>query len=423
MKTHHPIRRLLLAGLIALNALLYAGCDDGLLEGEDAPYEDVEGMAATNVEDEEVEIAAFNSELTQSMGAAELGFAPIPVTLDLDAMAQHIQQKLNGNAVGYAYAITQSGQLKKAKGVGWAKRPPDGGEAIKSTTRMNVASVTKNVTAVATLQLLEELGLSIDSKIAKWLPGDWPKGPGISELTFRHLLTHKSGAKQKFNSLSEAQKANWGNTWDGIKYVVKLGMQPDSPSAYKNWNFAVLRVIIPALWKATGNHPGIAWITEASHGFWYVAYVQQRIFVPSGVNGVLCQPQAAYPSALSYNVSNLSVPGKQTSTQLANCGGHGNLHLSARDLARYMVHVRYNNAILSPAMRQLMDSEKLGWNGSSGVKRWHGGTLYLGSGRELLSCIMKYPNNLEATLVINSSETAVGDKCSILKTAYDAALP
>ena len=59
---------------------------------------------------------------------------------------------------------------------------------------------------------------------------------------------------------------------------------PGSTSAYKNANYALLRLAIPALWKATGNHPGIVQITKASVGVWYLAYVQQRIFVPSGVN-------------------------------------------------------------------------------------------------------------------------------------------
>jgi hypothetical protein len=37
------------------------------------------------------------------------------------------------------------------------------------------------------------LHLSIDSRIAPFLPPDWVKGPGIDTITFRELLTHRAG--------------------------------------------------------------------------------------------------------------------------------------------------------------------------------------------------------------------------------------
>ena len=65
-------------------------------------------------------------------------------------------------------------------------------------TRSFIASVTKTVTAVATLQLLEANDLTVTAKIAPWLPSDWVKGPGIAQLTFRDLMQHKTGFKEIF---------------------------------------------------------------------------------------------------------------------------------------------------------------------------------------------------------------------------------
>lgn len=45
---------------------------------------------------------------------------------------------------------------------------------------MNITSVTKTITAVAVLQLLERRRLTVDSLIEPWLPEGWIRGPGIA---------------------------------------------------------------------------------------------------------------------------------------------------------------------------------------------------------------------------------------------------
>lgn len=345
-------------------------------------------------------------------------------------LATFIEDAFEKNAVGMAYAVSEDGRLAASGGMGWARKPGDGNVPMGPTVRMDVASVTKTVSAVATLQLLEQLGLSVDSPISPWLPGDWVQGAGFagaSGVTFRQLLNHTSGLNQMFNALVGDDTLKWGNDWDGLQFIVSNGTTPGSPAQYKNANFALLRVIIPALWKATGTDPGIAAITETSAGFWYVTYLYQRIFKPIGVKTVVCHPQNIYPEALAYNVNDGTVPGRQYSELIQDCGGHGWLHLSAIDLANFMANIRYNDAILSPANRLLMDSSELGWSSASNQggnlgKYFHGGLRLGGSGREAHTCIMKYPNNLEATLLVNSSHNAPDSVCGTLSKAYDAAV-
>ena len=346
-------------------------------------------------------------------------------------MAEYIEETLSHAAVGFAYVVNEDGQLAASGAEGWARKPGEGNLPMKTTTRMNVASVTKTVTAVATLKLLEALDLSVDEPISPWLPAEWVQGQGFagaSGVTFRQLMNHTSGLNQAFNAMSKLDQKNWKNNWKGLEFIVANGTTPNSPAQYKNANYALLRVIIPALWKATGTDPGIPYINSISAGVWYVAYIQNEIFKPIGVNAVVCQPQPGFDEALGYNVTDATKPGAMSSTALADCGGHAGLHLSARDLANFMANVRYNDAILSPANRLLMDTGKLGWRGGSngsGIaagKYWHDGFWKLGSGRELHACVMKYPNNLEATLVINSSQTSGQSTCRILQNAYQEAV-
>src|SRR5687768_9823472 len=81
-------------------------------------------------------------------------------------MREAILDDLTGNATGFAYAIVKNGQLAYHGGVGFARTGPDGSVAMTSSHRVNVMSVTKPITAVATHQLLGELGLSVDSPVA-----------------------------------------------------------------------------------------------------------------------------------------------------------------------------------------------------------------------------------------------------------------
>ena len=119
-------------------------------------------------------------------------------------MRQHILDALNGKATGFAYAIVKDGRLVVGEGVGKARIGRDGDLNMTRSSRLNVMSVTKTTTAVAILQLLDQLNLSVDSKIDPWLPAEWVKGLGMwgsNGLSFRHLLTHTSGLGQAYDTL------------------------------------------------------------------------------------------------------------------------------------------------------------------------------------------------------------------------------
>jgi hypothetical protein len=77
-----------------------------------------------------------------------------------------------------------------------------------------------------------------------------------------------------------------------------------------------------------------------------------------------------------------------------------------------------------------MNSQRLGWdqlsntrNSGRAGKHWHGGDWFMSSGRETHACIMTYPNGIEAALLINSANQDGKNQCTVLKDAYDNALP
>ncbi|MCR9139605.1 MAG: beta-lactamase family protein [Alphaproteobacteria bacterium] len=355
--------------------------------------------------------------------------APSAQAININKMKQNMVADLNGTVNGYAFVITRGNRSRVGSG-GWAKRPVDGGVAMTINTRSFIASTTKPITAIATLQLLAANNLTLASKIAPWLPNNWVKGPGINQLTFRDLLQHRTGFNQIFMSLSAAkQQENWGNDWDGLKWIVKNGAQPGASASYKNANFALLRVIIPKLWKASGaNDADFTGVTKGNNGLLYVIYVTNHIFKPSNVAiGASCTAGETYrPQALGYDVTEPNENGTMSETSWPNCGGHAGLRLSARDLSRIMVALR-KGKLLTPPWRFAMDQFRLGWDRLSNTSKngrkdkwWHGGAWNKPGNRGYRACIMKYKGNVEAALVINSKTSGKG-ACTILKDAYNNA--
>ena len=96
---------------------------------------------------------------------------------------------------GAAVLILQGDKIIFDRGYGIAdlqtKAPIDG------DTFFNIASVSKQFTSVAILQLAEDGKLSLDDPVSKFFPefkaGFW------NDITIRHLLSHSSGVPEEEN--------------------------------------------------------------------------------------------------------------------------------------------------------------------------------------------------------------------------------
>jgi len=229
---------------------------------------------------------------------------------------------------------------------------------------MNIASISKTLTAVAVLQLLEKNGLSMDDPIEPWLPVEWEKGAGFSgeeSVTFKQLLKHTSGFNQAFNALSDTEQQSWGNDWDGLQFVISNGTTPNSSSEYKDANYALFQTIIPALWKASSEDPGIGVLNEIESGVWYQHYLYDNLFEPIGIYQSSCFNSFQSDPTLLYEIDDLDLNGTDPGNWFYSCA-HGGWVLSAYDLANLMANIRYNDEFLSANNRALMDENRLGWS-------------------------------------------------------------
>ncbi|MET0053065.1 MAG: serine hydrolase [Candidatus Thiodiazotropha sp.] len=365
-------------------------------------------------------------------------------------MAAYIDYQLQDHVVGYAYVINGDGQPKEWNAAGYAKTPQDGDLEMSVHTRSFLASVTKHITSVATVKILHEAGLTIDTPIAGYLPAGWKLGKNVSGIRFRHLLTHATGWGQLWNTLSDAEQEDWNNGWDGLKYVVSLDLAPGSFNySYKNANTALLRILIPQIWVQMGGAPYTE-VTASNHDLMYLSYVQHNIFNPIGIYSVSCSMQASYDEALAYSFDHVETGGVEHSIDLGSgCGGHSGLRLSAVELAKYLAYLRYSDQIISLSELGLINSEELGWDDATDGKYTKSGAWFSTTSVNINSkdgglfldlplklnteyeyrkssraCIAMMPNGVEASLVINSEFEGGGEgfsTCGILRDAFDFA--
>ena len=107
---------------------------------------------------------------------------------------------------GLSIAILKDERLVYAKGYGMADK--DKGEPITTNSLFRVASVSKSITAMAALKLVDEGKLNLDQKvfgagsILGTTYGTKPYTPQLEQITVRQLLNHTAGGDA------------WTNAWD-----------------------------------------------------------------------------------------------------------------------------------------------------------------------------------------------------------------
>jgi CubicO group peptidase (beta-lactamase class C family) len=134
------------------------------------------------------------------------------------------------------------------------------------TTPFQLASMSKPLTALAALQLVQKGKLQLDAPVARYLP-DFP----YINVTVRHLLTHISGLPQKFEQdyIREHPQAILTNNDDYSLLIASGASLVSSPGekwAYSNAGYMVLAQIIEK-------------ISDMPFG----TYMKKRVFEPAGM--------------------------------------------------------------------------------------------------------------------------------------------
>jgi len=202
--------------------------------------------------------------------------------IDLDALDRGLRSALDATGVGYCYMLKRNGKLVHFASSGWAQLPADGDVPWLFHIPMNVASVSKFVTAIALIRLLRDFGIPVTRSIGAYLPQYWSLGAGVGSITFENLLRHEAGLGGGLSSPGPADFAT-------AKAQVALGSSGTGTYNYMNCNFTLLRILFATLTGAVPAQfqwPNFLGIT--SDTFWdfssisaYSNYVNDGVFWPS----------------------------------------------------------------------------------------------------------------------------------------------
>ena len=187
-------------------------------------------------------------------------------------------------------------------------------------TKFHIASVSKPITAAATLLLAERGKLSLDDRVSKFVP-DFPNG---DRITIEELLTHYSG-------LADASSTADYNDWSRFQQtpaslVEKLAKlpprsQPGTRYSYSNSNYHLLALIIE---KASGTSFG--------------DFLDQNIFKPLGMTNTAHHgdDKTIVPAlALGYMPKEADAFEKPSYFDWTAKTGNGSLYTTAADLLKF----------------------------------------------------------------------------------------
>jgi CubicO group peptidase (beta-lactamase class C family) len=301
--------------------------------------------------------------------------------VSIKAVYANIAARLNGKVVGYACSV---GRSLTYRSFGHARTSADApAQDFQSSTKIPVASVSKVVTALAAIRILGKHNISLDAPIGSHFPSDWVLDSHVAAITFRQLLSHRSGIKDYGNVSQDyaGLKTFFTQKVDPTKNSPCTGaavinppdpINPNNKSpCYSNYNFAIFRVLLPMIDGFADDPAHRAEKLAAA----YIKIVQTNVFEPVGAVGVDAKPPTSGPQAAAYAFSYQfpgSSPGFNWSDDTLIVGAAG-WYLSVEDIAKVLASLNKNDGrILSSAQLQDMETTPLGWDtlADSAGYRW-----------------------------------------------------
>jgi N-acyl-D-amino-acid deacylase len=202
-----------------------------------------------------------------------------PELLSFDAWMRDFMQ--DHEVPGGAVAIVKDGKLVYARGFGWADR--DAKEPVQPESLFRIASVSKPITAVAILKLVEQGKLKLDDKLLDHLQYEphFEEGGQFDErwreVTIAQCLAHTAGwdRSQSYDPMFQSLRMAKSMKIDlpvlpehVIRYQLgqPLNFDPGQCYAYSNFGYCLLGRVIE---KLTGQP--------------YEKHVQEDILKPLGI--------------------------------------------------------------------------------------------------------------------------------------------
>ena len=303
------------------------------------------------------------------MPALALAAAPLSAVEITAAVAAHIDAGLQaaagstkGLTPAISVAVVEDGRVAYARAFGIA----DVSAKTPATpqTRFRIASVTKMVTAVAVMQLVETRRVRLDEKVAAYIPNV----PHAREITVRQLLSHTSGLwNYGDEAITSGRVAIPTSPYAILASVSQrpLEAKPGTTFGYSNTGYVMLGLVVEAVTRRT-----------------LAQYEREHIFVPARMSSTTVgDPPAGTPVARGYTDATGDVPAPYSPSWFY---ADGDVVSTATDVARFDIALM-NGRLVKPATFAEMQSASVAAPGmGQGVRYGLGLTLIPSAGVTLV---------------------------------------
>lgn len=319
---------------------------------------------------------------------------PADITEKIDKLASETLARTGVPSA--SVAVVKDGQIVYVKAYGDAKLEPKIPAA--SQMRYSIGSISKQFTAAAILLLQEQRKLSLDDKVAKYIP-DLTRA---NEVTIRQLLSHTSGYQDYWPQdyvmkpmLEPTTAQKIMDTWA----KKPLDFEPGTKWQYSNTNYVIAGAIV----EKVARMP-------------LLQFLQQKVFTPLGMTSVLNIDQAKLTESdptgyLRYALGPLRVAPKEGKGWLFAAG---ELAMTAADLAKWDIST-IDQKLMKPASYRELGREVVIKNGvgtqyalgvtvtsQGGRRAWsHGGEV---SGFTAQNIV--FPDDRVAIVVLTNQDAA-----------------
>jgi CubicO group peptidase (beta-lactamase class C family)/predicted dienelactone hydrolase len=191
-------------------------------------------------------------------------------TVLVDEIELLVENAMAENQIpGFAIAVVKDGEVSYVEEFGFTGSGTD--QPVTSQSLFPVASLSKQFTAAAIMQLVEQGKIDLDSPVIDYLPYFEMADPRYTEITIRQLLAHVSGMPQipQREYGYDNQDPGEGAREKHIRKLAEFELDeaPGETWSYSNLGFNILGEVIANVSGET-----------------YEQYVQEHIMTPLGMN-------------------------------------------------------------------------------------------------------------------------------------------
>ncbi|MEN1936366.1 serine hydrolase domain-containing protein [Paenibacillus sp. 102] len=197
-------------------------------------------------------------------------------------------------------------------------------EKVTTKTPFTIGSISKSLTGLAIMKLMEEGKVHLEDPVQKYIPWFTLKDKeAASKITIKHLLSHSSGISTYSGlSISDKESKDVNAIKDNVESLsnVVLTAPPGKKHQYSNANFVILGALIEEVTNQT-----------------YSDYMKQEVFLPLGMKNAAADNDSAYKKGyLAGYQSWFGIPRKSSITYDNGGAPYGYITASAEDMVQYI---------------------------------------------------------------------------------------